>query len=250
MSSDDHAERDDLTPDEEQPEAAPTPLPGTIIRYGGIDPDAVFDEVVEALTRPAEGGYVSPEEAERRGDAGGETNFGISKRRFPKVNIKALTWPKAKALYKREFWEKPGLDKVAMISPSLAMALFDYGLHSGITFDDPNGPHAAYEFQKLVGAEVDGIIGPKTLEATKAYVVLAAALDLVDMRERFLVHLTETSERHRRNRLGFINRMNRVRRFLRDESARRGRHTRDRESSGDGAPSQGVEGGDAGEETS
>lgn len=37
-------------------------------------------------------------------DPGGETNFGISKRSYPDLDIKSLTKEKAKSIYLRDFW--------------------------------------------------------------------------------------------------------------------------------------------------
>lgn len=46
-----------------------------------------------------EGGYSNDHT-----DAGGETNFGISKRSYPDVDIKNLTSEAAAAIYQRDFW--------------------------------------------------------------------------------------------------------------------------------------------------
>ena len=39
-------------------------------------------------------------------DPGGETNYGISKRAYPDVDIKNLTEDGAKDIYKRDYWDK------------------------------------------------------------------------------------------------------------------------------------------------
>ena len=44
-----------------------------------------------------EGGYINHPD-----DPGGETNFGISKKQFPKLDIKNLTRKDAKEIYKRK----------------------------------------------------------------------------------------------------------------------------------------------------
>lgn len=46
-----------------------------------------------------EGGYVNDPS-----DPGGETNWGISKRSYPDLNIKSLTQENAKAIYHRDWW--------------------------------------------------------------------------------------------------------------------------------------------------
>lgn len=47
-----------------------------------------------------EGGYVNDPD-----DPGGETNYGISKRSFPKEDIRHLTPARAKELYTKNYWE-------------------------------------------------------------------------------------------------------------------------------------------------
>src|ERR1043166_4882428 len=48
-----------------------------------------------------EGGYEPPNTA----DPGGETNFGISKRQYPFLDIKKLTREEAIAIYERDYWK-------------------------------------------------------------------------------------------------------------------------------------------------
>ncbi|MFS8082999.1 MAG: glycosyl hydrolase 108 family protein, partial [Ginsengibacter sp.] len=58
-----------------------------------------FDAAVDSVLGE-EGGYVN-----NPADPGGETQWGISKRAFPDVDIKALTRDAAKALYKAHYWD-------------------------------------------------------------------------------------------------------------------------------------------------
>jgi len=66
---------------------------------------------------PQEGGYVNDPK-----DPGGETNFGISKRKYPNVDIKNLTDLGAVAIYRRDYWDRNSLDKFP--SP-YCVAVFD-----------------------------------------------------------------------------------------------------------------------------
>ena len=52
-----------------------------------------------------EGAYVDDPD-----DLGGETNFGITKRNHPDIDIAALTVKEAKEIYKRDYWEKYHLE--------------------------------------------------------------------------------------------------------------------------------------------
>lgn len=106
-----------------------------------------FDECFARLLGN-EGGYVNNPK-----DLGGETNWGISKRSYPELDIKNLTQDAAKAIYKRDFWEKCRCDE---LPPVVAFAIFDCAVNSG-------NLQAVKLLQKTVGVAVDGIIGPVTL---------------------------------------------------------------------------------------
>lgn len=45
-------------------------------------------------------------------DTGGYTKYGISKKRFPELDIENLTLEEAKDIYYREYWLKYGCDKL------------------------------------------------------------------------------------------------------------------------------------------
>jgi lysozyme family protein len=62
-----------------------------------------------------EGGYSNDP-----ADPGGETNFGISKRSYPDVDIKNLTQEAAAAIYQRDFWLFSGV-----ADQRLATKIFD-----------------------------------------------------------------------------------------------------------------------------
>ena len=56
-----------------------------------------FSEIIPIVLRH-EGGYVNDPL-----DKGGETNYGISKRSYPHLDIHSLTLADAKTIYKRDF---------------------------------------------------------------------------------------------------------------------------------------------------
>ena len=71
-----------------------------------------------------EGGYVNDPQ-----DPGGETKYGISRRAYPRVNIKALTLDGAKRIYERDYWAP-----LAGISDDLCrMAAFDTAVNVGVS---------------------------------------------------------------------------------------------------------------------
>jgi lysozyme family protein len=88
-------------------------------------------------------------------DPGGETKFGVSKRSYPDLDIKSLTIEQAKAIYKRDYWDRAHCDS---LHPIIAFQVFDAAVNGGI------GQSIRF-LQKAVGVADDGVIGPLTLAA-------------------------------------------------------------------------------------
>ena len=81
-----------------------------------------FDEIIERVLEH-EGGYVDDPN-----DLGGETNFGITKRFYPDVDIKNLTKEDAKQIYYDDYWLK---NKVNKMPPELKYIYFDMCINMG-----------------------------------------------------------------------------------------------------------------------
>lgn len=111
-----------------------------------------FEEAIAHILK-FEGGYVCHES-----DPGGETNFGISKRAYPNIDISTITPNEAKLIYKRDYWDKIGVEK---LPSSLRLLFFDAAVNQGPT-------SAVIMLQKVVGAKPDGVMGPATLEMVNA----------------------------------------------------------------------------------
>ena len=107
-----------------------------------------------------EGGYVNDPD-----DPGGETKFGISKRSHPNLNIRDLTREQAAAIYHRDYWVRPKIDRIA--DERLAAKVFDLGVNVGTGRAIKLLQRAA----NSLGCElaVDGILGPATLGAVNGY---------------------------------------------------------------------------------
>ena len=71
-----------------------------------------------------EGGYVN-----NPNDPGGETRWGISKRSYPKVDIKNLTIDQAKGIYLVDYWTPLGCGGY---DDKLARAILDAGVNCGV----------------------------------------------------------------------------------------------------------------------
>ncbi len=110
---------------------------------------ANFDNAIEK-TLVNEGGYIFDKD-----DLGGETNFGISKRVYPNVDIKNLTVSQAKEIYKRDYWDKVKADNIE--SQLVANELFDTAVNMGVRT-------ASKLIQGCIGTHPDGIIGNVTLQ--------------------------------------------------------------------------------------
>lgn len=80
-------------------------------------------ELAFSFSKQWEGGYVNNPK-----DPGGETNFGISKRAYPNLDIKHLTLGEAKEIYRKDYWEK--LPNIS--NDGLKIAAFDTAINVGI----------------------------------------------------------------------------------------------------------------------
>lgn len=126
---------------------------------------ANFDRCLAELLRH-EGGYVN-----HRDDPGGETNMGISKRSYPREDIRSMTRERAAAIYRRDFWDAVRGD---YLPDGLDLVAFDAAVNSGPT-------RGARWLQQALNLTDDGKIGPLTIaEANRADVLLTihAALNI------------------------------------------------------------------------
>lgn len=114
---------------------------------------ASFEKAIPLLLK-WEGGYVN-----HPNDKGGETKYGITKKRYPCLDIANLTIDTAKSIYKDDFW-KP--NKIAYIdSQDTANQFFDMVVNH-------NPKDAVKMVQRALNdlgikTVVDGIIGANTL---------------------------------------------------------------------------------------
>lgn len=134
-----------------------------------------FNEAVERVLQH-EGGYVN-----HPNDPGGETNFGISKRSYPDVDIKNLTREGAKEIYFRDFWCPVAK---GLYGPVVFQA-FDAAVNHGIG-------NSIRMLQRAVGVLDDGHWGPISRAAYEkmsgddvAINFLAERLDFVRRLSRF-----------------------------------------------------------------
>lgn len=111
----------------------------------------MFSRAVEFVL-DEEGGYVDDPR-----DAGGETKYGISKRAYPDLDIKALTRDQAILIYQRDYW-----DNLPTLPDRLALVVFDFAVNSGIH-------RAVKTLQVSLGVIPDGVFGPISRRAMKKH---------------------------------------------------------------------------------
>lgn len=105
-----------------------------------------------------EGGYVNDPD-----DPGGETKYGITKRTFPELDIFNLTAEQARDIYRREYWDRFGLDQIE--DDRVAERLFSFIVNMGSI-------PAIKCFQRALRAcghfvNEDGRLGPETISAAR-----------------------------------------------------------------------------------
>lgn len=121
-----------------------------------------------------EGGYVDDPT-----DPGGETKWGISKRSYPRVDIKNLTRNQAIAIYYRDFWLKIRGDE---ISDGCAHQLMDTAVNSGCA-------QAIRFMQRALGVADDGHFGPISMDAMRKAKEIDVVMLVMAERLDFMTHL-------------------------------------------------------------
>lgn len=150
-----------------------------------------------------EGGYV-----DHPADPGGATNMGITRKTLarwrkispwtdlPKSEVQNLTRDEAAAIYRAEYWE---VSHAGEWKAGVDLAVFDYAVNSG-----PD--RAIRALQSALGVAVDGIVGPKTLEAARKADAAGTINAICDGRLAFLKSLSsfETFGRGWTNRVASV----------------------------------------------
>lgn len=114
---------------------------------------ARFMACIGLIIARIEGGYSNDPQ-----DPGGETNFGISKRSYPNLDIAGLTEGQAIDLYYSDFWVPSGC---AALNNGLDLWVFDGEIN--------HGPLEAVKLlQGVCGVAQDGKIGPQTIAAANS----------------------------------------------------------------------------------
>lgn len=167
---------------------------------------AVFELAVDALLKK-EGGAVDD-----AADHGGETNFGISKRRFPEIEPATLTRTYAIVLYREQFWN-PLYDRLQ--SQAVADKLLELTVH--MDHHDTRPYYAGWMkglelLQRACRAlgdreiSIDGRFGPQTLQAVNLERAAALLAAVRVEQARFYLALADQDASQRKFLRGWLRR--------------------------------------------
>jgi hypothetical protein len=125
-----------------------------------------------------EGGYVNNPK-----DPGGETNWGVTKRVAEangyRGSMKDFTQDDAQKIYLKLYWNAVKADD---LPDPIRFDVFDAAVNSGVS-------QASKWLQRAIGAQNDGVIGTKTIEALKASNPFEIKLKFLSQRLSFMTEL-------------------------------------------------------------
>jgi lysozyme family protein len=136
-----------------------------------------FDVAIDRVLSH-EGGYT-----DGIGDPGGETNWGISKRSYPGLDIKTLTRDAAKGIYRIDFWDRIHADK---LPAAVVFQILDFAINSGVET-------AVRYLQRAIGVADDGYWGPVSQNAIEKIAPLELVMRLLAERLDFMTRLSNWS---------------------------------------------------------
>lgn len=153
--------------------------------------DTIVDDVMRREDRSGTGIVTT--------DTGGRTQFGISERSNPEAWAdNTVTEDEAREIYERKYVRGPKFHLIP--DERLRAHLVDFGVHSGPMI-------AIMKLQTIVGADVDGFIGPDTLGRLAATPIDYVRTQLVIARLKLIGRVvTRDPRNHLKNLNGYINR--------------------------------------------
>ena len=152
-----------------------------------------FKDYIELILKD-EGGYVNDPS-----DSGGETKYGISKRAYPNLNISKLSKEDAIAIYKRDYWNK---SKCELLPYNLRYIHLDTSINMGIST-------AIKLLQKAAKINIDGIIGPQTIEESKKVTLQ----NYIDERRKKYEEIIKNNPKNIKFKKGWLSRIQRILEF-------------------------------------
>jgi lysozyme family protein len=175
---------------------------------------ATFERAIPVILRQ-EGGYVN-----NRNDLGGTTNYGISLRYLKELkdfhydmdgdgdldatDIRLLTPEKAKEIYRSQWWEKYGYEQIN--TQEIATKIFSISVNMG-----PRQAHKLIQIaityvSKVAAIPVDGVLGPRTIQAINNTPLIPLLIALSQEQIRFYLRLVDSNPSQKENFVGWVRR--------------------------------------------
>lgn len=140
--------------------------------------DNNFERAI-SFTLMWEGGYTN-----NPNDAGGETNFGISKRSYPNLDIANLTQDDAKKIYYFDYWVEC---RCHVLPFPLSICILDMAVHAGPS-------KAIKNLQSVLNVSIDGQVGPETIDASEKAPMRGLITNYNIKRMLFLFNIISSSD--------------------------------------------------------
>jgi len=165
-----------------------------------ITPDKSSEfETAMKFVREAEGGYYN-----HPNDPGGETQFGLTKRDYPLLDIKNITREQADEIFWQDYWLK---SNAYLIPYPAYISFFDSVVNTG-------RKQANKFLQRVVGATADGIVGPYTRSLLSKKDPVDVAYGIIDQRQTFYNNLCDNRPKLAVFRKGWDNRNVNLRNYI------------------------------------
>lgn len=158
-------------------------------------------KILEPFILRWEGGFVNDKD-----DLGGATNMGVTLATYRSVfgsektvnDLKRMTRVQWGVIFKKYYWDKWKADDIK--DQNVANILVDWVWASG-----------AYGIkipQRVLGVDVDGIVGPKTIAAINAIDGRELFDTIKQERKDFIDRICQTRPQNRKFKKGWLNRIN------------------------------------------
>lgn len=162
------------------------------------DPE-VISGLCETKAQKRKTGYVN-----HPADPGGETKFGVAKNANPSIDIKKMTLQEAKVVYFKKYWLAAKCDR---LQTPLAEVHFDAAVNHGVG-------RAAKLLQESLGVDVDGVIGPNTLNVINSSNPFDLARKQNKIRKQFFKSIVERKPSQAVFLEGWLARIDKVEQFI------------------------------------
>lgn len=165
-------------------------------------------DVLWQFIRTFEGGFVDDPD-----DAGGATNRGVTIATWRKqgydidndgdidvADLKIITDDDAMNIMKRNYWDRWKADEI--IDQSIANILVDWVWGSG--------SYGIKIPQRMIGVKVDGVVGPKTIDALNSKDARTFFSEIKKERADYFERICEINSHNRKFLNGWIRRLNSI----------------------------------------